>query len=93
MLDIYIIEYKHGLEKQIVAILEDSKLVEAFLTNMPSESKNRFSATHYKKDPSGVLTKVYTHPPPRPPPTMPPLLPLLPLPSPPPLAKIRIPKD
>jgi hypothetical protein len=88
MTDIYMIEYSNNDSHYLVAMLEDRNLVKSFMTNVTWRiGKNGdwcqdFKATHYKKDPSGVLQFIgvldYSQWRPQ---------------KPPPLARIRIPRD
>ena len=61
MTDIYTIEYSKDDVRYMIAILEDRALVNSFMTNLPWKvCRNgdwclEFKATHYKKDPSGIL--------------------------------------
>jgi len=63
---IYIIEYVEDEKKTPIALLEDSKLVDIFMSTRPWENGQlNFVATHYKKEPCGVLQKIavldYSH--------------------------------
>jgi hypothetical protein len=72
MEDIYIIEYLEDGKKTSIAILEDIKLVDIFMSTTPwtqnkktGEAQLNFVATHYKKEPCGVLQRItvldYSH--------------------------------
>jgi hypothetical protein len=72
MESIYIVEYIDDKTRQPVALLDERSLVDAFMSTCSWHSDPilgtwhmTFVATHYKKDPSGVLEKIevldYTH--------------------------------
>jgi hypothetical protein len=65
-MDIYIIEYLDDGKRFPMAILEDSKLVDIFMSTRPWENGQlNFVATHFKKEECGVLQKIavldYSH--------------------------------
>ena len=65
-MDIYIIEYVEDGNKFPLALLEDRKLVDIFMSTRTWENgKLNFIATHFKKEECGVLKKVdvldYSH--------------------------------
>ena len=66
MEDIYIIEHLDEGKKTPIAILEDIKLVDIFMSTTPwVNGQLNFVATHYKKEDCGVLQKItvldYSH--------------------------------
>ena len=87
MTDIYLIEYSRDNVRYMIAILEERALVNSFMSNVTWRLDRNgmwcqdFKATHYKKDPTGILQLIgdldYSKE--RPPP--------------PPLPRIRIPRD
>lgn len=65
MKDIYIIEYVQSGKTTPIAILEDIKFVNLFMASFKENACIDFRATHYKKEPCGVLAKIavldYSH--------------------------------
>lgn len=65
MESIYIIEYIDGETRITLAILDERSLAETFMSTVPWQNDPKtgtwhmkFVATHYKKEPSGVLEKI-----------------------------------